>query len=123
MEQLSLSLSLSLPYARLYSLHPSSPSLPPPPPPVPHLQLGTSSTGTILWLLKLLNGVLAAGGAHASEVGCLLGLIPAVLPYVETHHPQSTRLQAAKFAHAMCTHSPRTLQMYMACSGLPVANY
>jgi hypothetical protein len=49
----------------------------------------------------------------------MLGVIPAVLPYVETHYPQSTRREAARFAHAMCTTSHPTQQMFVACQGLP----
>ena len=53
------------------------------------------------------------------ETACLLGIIPAVLPYTETHHPQTTRLEAARFMHQLCTRSARTLQMFIACQGLP----
>lgn len=33
--------------------------------------------------------------------------------------PQGTRLEAAKFIHTMCTRSVLTLQMFVACYGLP----
>ena len=52
------------------------------------------------------------------EAACTLGAIPAVMPYAETHHPPSTRLQAASFLASMCSASQQTLHMLVACSGL-----
>ena len=63
--------------------------------------------------------MLCCGGPSVCEAACLLGTIPAVLPLVDTQFPQNTRLEAATFAHTMCTCSPLTLQIFISCSGLP----
>ena len=85
---------------------------------VHELHEGTGSTSLVISLLSLLNIILRAGGAPVCEAACLLGAIPAVLPFGETHHPQATRLQAAVFMFSMCSCSPMTLQMFISCGGL-----
>ena len=62
-------------------------------------------------LLRLLNAILEEASAAVCETACLLGLLPAVLPYSETHHPHSTRLEAARLMHRLCTRSVRSLQI------------
>lgn len=86
---------------------------------VRELRLGTGSTRTIFSLLKLLTVLLSTGNRVVCETACLLGAIPTVLPFVETHQPQQTRLLAATFTHTLCVHSPLTLQMLMGCQGVP----
>ena len=83
------------------------------------LHAGCFPAASVLCMLRLLNAVVAAGGGAVSEAACLLGVLPAVLPLVETHHPQQTRLQAAITLQHVCAASPLTLRMFIACRGLP----
>jgi len=87
--------------------------------PLVHLLRVTTSSKVIYKLLELLNAILDHGSKVVCETACLLGVIPAVKGFVEPHNPQPTRLEAARFAHTMCTRSELTLQMFVACYGLP----
>ena len=42
-----------------------------------------------------------------------------MLPCVEASHAPPTRLEAARLAHALCTRTVLTRQMFVACQGLP----
>mmetsp|Transcript_71417 Transcript_71417/g.118681 ORF Transcript_71417/g.118681 Transcript_71417/m.118681 type:complete len:1176 (-) Transcript_71417:366-3893(-) len=87
--------------------------------PLLHMLKITISTKVIHKLLELQNVILERGDSAVCETVCLLGIVPAVLRFVEPHNPESTRLEAARFMHTMCTRSMLTLQMFVACYGLP----
>ena len=80
----------------------------------------TGSTSSLVSVVALLNAVLRCGGPPICEAACLVGTIPAVLPLTQPTFPLPLRLLAATFTHTMCTCSSLTLQMTIACGGLPV---
>lgn len=50
----------------------------------------------------------------------LVGALPIVMKFSRLTYKPEIRLQAAKFIREMCHASPLTLQMFIACRGLPV---
>ncbi|CAL9120902.1 unnamed protein product [Musa textilis] len=54
------------------------------------------------------------------ENACLVGLIPVVMNFAVPDHPREVRMQAAFFLQQLCQSSTMTLQMFIACRGIPV---
>ncbi|XP_026659914.2 MAP3K epsilon protein kinase 1-like isoform X4 [Phoenix dactylifera] len=54
------------------------------------------------------------------ENACLVGLIPVVMNFAVPDRPREVRLQAAFFIQQLCQSSTITLQMFIACRGIPV---
>ncbi|CAL9076653.1 unnamed protein product [Musa textilis] len=54
------------------------------------------------------------------ENACLVGLIPVVMNFAVPDRPREIRMQAAFFLEQLCQSSTLTLQMFIACRGIPV---
>ncbi|KAH7658149.1 Non-specific serine/threonine protein kinase protein [Dioscorea alata] len=54
------------------------------------------------------------------ENACLIGLIPLVMNFAVHDRPREVRMQAAYFIQQLCQSSILTLQMFVACRGIPV---
>ena len=51
---------------------------------------------------------------------CLVGGIPAIMKFASKEYPKDVRLETARFIKQMCETSTLTLQMFIACRGLPL---
>ncbi|WOK96579.1 MAP3K epsilon protein kinase 1 [Canna indica] len=54
------------------------------------------------------------------ENACLVGLIPVIMNFAVPDRPREVRMQAAFFLQQLCQSSTLTLQMFIACRGIPV---
>ncbi|XP_068634080.1 MAP3K epsilon protein kinase 1-like isoform X2 [Aristolochia californica] len=54
------------------------------------------------------------------ENACLIGLVPVVMSFTVPDRPREVRMQAAYFLQQLCHSSSLTLQMFIACRGIPV---
>ncbi|KAJ6816401.1 MAP3K epsilon protein kinase 1-like isoform X1 [Iris pallida] len=54
------------------------------------------------------------------ENACLVGLIPVIMNFAVPDRPREVRMQAASFIQQLCQSSTLTLQMFIACRGIPV---
>ncbi|KAH9771517.1 MAP3K epsilon protein kinase 1 [Citrus sinensis] len=54
------------------------------------------------------------------ENACLVGLIPVVMGFAVPDRPREVRMEAAYFLQQLCQSSSLTLQMFIACRGIPV---
>ncbi|KAH9706981.1 MAP3K epsilon protein kinase 1 [Citrus sinensis] len=54
------------------------------------------------------------------ENACLVGLIPVVMGFAVPDRPREVRMEAAYFLQHLCQSSSLTLQMFIACRGIPV---
>ena len=70
-------------------------------------------------MLRMLNQIIESN-KEIQENLCLVGGIPTVLRYAHKQYNKEIRLEAARFVKQMCSTSTLTLQMFIACRGLPV---
>eukprot|EP00735_Rhodelphis_limneticus_P013963 TRINITY_DN7931_c0_g1::TRINITY_DN7931_c0_g1_i1::g.15623::m.15623 TRINITY_DN7931_c0_g1::TRINITY_DN7931_c0_g1_i1::g.15623 ORF type:complete len:1244 (+),score=360.81,sp/Q8T2I8/SEPA_DICDI/43.59/3e-144,sp/Q8T2I8/SEPA_DICDI/59.02/3e-107,Pkinase/PF00069.20/5.7e-71,Pkinase_Tyr/PF07714.12/5.6e-49,Kinase-like/PF14531.1/0.0032,Arm/PF00514.18/1.4e+03,Arm/PF00514.18/1.5e+02,Arm/PF00514.18/1.2e+04,Arm/PF00514.18/3.4,Arm/PF00514.18/7.6e+03,Ric8/PF10165.4/40,Ric8/PF10165.4/0.088,BUD22/PF09073.5/0.043,DUF3385/P len=70
-------------------------------------------------ILQVVNQIIEENREFQENL-CLVGIIPIIMTFTERDHPKPTRLQAARFIKQMCCTSTLTLQMFIACRGLPV---
>ncbi|PSR88327.1 MAP3K epsilon protein kinase [Actinidia chinensis var. chinensis] len=54
------------------------------------------------------------------ENACLVGLIPVVMSFAVPDRPREIRMEAAYFLQQLCQSSSLTLQMFIACRGIPI---
>ncbi|GAB2285024.1 MAP3K epsilon protein kinase 1 [Dionaea muscipula] len=54
------------------------------------------------------------------ENACLVGLIPVIMGFAAPDRPREVRMEAAYFLQQLCQSSSLTLQMFIACRGIPV---
>jgi hypothetical protein len=62
---------------------------------------------------------LVANHPPSLAVALLLGLVPAVLRFTGPSHPPDLRLAATAFAGVLCRGSAQSVQMLVACQGVP----
>ncbi|KFK38702.1 hypothetical protein AALP_AA3G148800 [Arabis alpina] len=72
-------------------------------------------------VLQLINEIIK-DNTDFQENACLVGLIPVVMSFAgpERDRSREIRKEAAYFLQQLCQSSPLTLQMFIACRGIPV---
>jgi hypothetical protein len=81
--------------------------------------LQQSDTGLLAAALQLLNAVIA-NDTPVLESLCLIGIVPIVNGLAGPQHNPRLRDLAATFVEQLCGTSELTVQMFVACGGLPV---
>ncbi|KAK7312226.1 hypothetical protein VNO77_35940 [Canavalia gladiata] len=76
-------------------------------------------TRVICSVLQLINQIVK-DNTDFQENACLVGLIPAVMSFAVPDRPREIRMEAAYFLQQLCQSSSLTLQMFIACRGIPV---
>ncbi|KAJ4710419.1 Protein kinase [Melia azedarach] len=76
-------------------------------------------TRVICSVLQLINQIIK-DNSDFQENACLVGLIPVVMSFAVSDRPREVRMEAAYFLQQLCQSSPLTLQMFIACRGIPV---
>ncbi|XP_022998374.1 MAP3K epsilon protein kinase 1-like isoform X1 [Cucurbita maxima] len=70
-------------------------------------------------VLQLINQIVKDNDDF-QENACLVGLIPLVMGFAVPDRPREVRMEAAYFFQQLCQSSSLTLQMFVACRGIPV---
>ncbi|XP_015575813.1 MAP3K epsilon protein kinase 1 isoform X2 [Ricinus communis] len=81
--------------------------------------LEVPKTRVICSVLQLINQIVK-DNTDFQENACLVGLIPVVMSFAGPDRPREVRMEAAYFLQQLCQSSPLTLQMFIACRGIPV---
>ncbi|KAG8365759.1 hypothetical protein BUALT_Bualt17G0005300 [Buddleja alternifolia] len=76
-------------------------------------------TRVICSVLQVLNQIIK-DNTDFQENACLVGLIPVVMSFAVPDRPPEVRLEAAYFLQQLCQSSSLTLQMFIACRGIPI---
>ncbi|TYH39185.1 hypothetical protein ES332_D12G162500v1 [Gossypium tomentosum] len=76
-------------------------------------------TRVICSVLQLINE-LVKDNTDFQENACLVGLIPLVMSFAGPDRPREVRMEAAWFLQQLFLSSSLTLQMFIACRGIPV---
>ncbi|GJN26155.1 hypothetical protein PR202_gb14064 [Eleusine coracana subsp. coracana] len=91
-----------------------------------HTGFGDNIAGESLYPLQIICSVLQLINCIIKdnpgflENACLVGLIPVVMSFAEPTHSKDVRMQASLFLQQLCQASTMTLQMFIACQGIPV---
>ncbi|KAG0497402.1 hypothetical protein HPP92_002093 [Vanilla planifolia] len=70
-------------------------------------------------VLQIINQIVM-DNVGFQENACLVGLIPVVMNFAVPDRPREVRMQAAFFLQQLCQSSTLTLQIFIACRGIPV---
>ncbi|KAL6579374.1 MAP3K epsilon protein kinase 1 [Orobanche minor] len=70
-------------------------------------------------VLQVLNQIIK-DNTDFQENACLVGLIPVVMSFAAHDRPREVRIEAAYFLQQLCQSSSSTLQMFIACRGIPI---
>ncbi|KAK8482819.1 hypothetical protein V6N13_085570 [Hibiscus sabdariffa] len=70
-------------------------------------------------VLQLINHIVKEN-SDFQENACLVGFIPLVMSFAGPDRPREIRMEAAYFLQQLCHSSSLTLQMFIACRGIPV---
>lgn len=81
--------------------------------------LEVPKTRIICSVLQLINQIVK-DNVDFQENACLVGLIPLVMGFAVPDRPREVRMEAAYFFQQLCQSSSLTLQMFVACRGIPV---
>eukprot|EP00898_Chlorokybus_atmophyticus_P008952 jgi/Chlat1/9058/Chrsp94S08315 len=81
--------------------------------------LDSDNTNILLAALQVVNFVITDNATFQENV-CLLGLIPMVMRFLDSSYSKAVRLQAAAFMRQICCTGTLTLQLFVACQGIPV---
>ncbi|KAF8398735.1 hypothetical protein HHK36_014593 [Tetracentron sinense] len=81
--------------------------------------LEVPKTHVISSVLQIINQIMK-DNTDFQENACLVGLIPVVMSFAGPDRPREVRMQAAYFLQQLCQSSSLTLQMFIACRGIPV---
>ncbi|XVE92897.1 hypothetical protein REPUB_Repub01dG0143100 [Reevesia pubescens] len=81
--------------------------------------LDVPRTRVICSVLQLIN-LIVKDKTDFQENACLVGLIPLVMSFAGPDRPREIRMEAACFLQQLCQSSSLTLQMFIACRGIPV---
>ncbi|CAI0443898.1 unnamed protein product [Linum tenue] len=81
--------------------------------------LEVPKTRVICSVLQLINQIVK-DNTDFQENACLVGLIPVVMSFSGPDRPREVRMEAAYFLQQLCQSSFLTLQMFIACRGIPV---
>ncbi|KAL6187219.1 hypothetical protein ACLB2K_043334 [Fragaria x ananassa] len=81
--------------------------------------LEVPKTRVICSVLQIINQIIK-DNTDFQENACHVGLIPVVMSFAVPSHSREIRMEAAYFLQQLCQSSPLTLQMFIACRGIPV---
>ncbi|KAF5737927.1 Mitogen-activated protein kinase kinase kinase 7 [Tripterygium wilfordii] len=81
--------------------------------------LEVPKTRVMCSVIQLINN-LVKDNTDFQENACLVGLIPVVMSFAVPDRPREVRMEAANFLQQLCQSSSSTLQMFIACRGIPV---
>eukprot|EP01133_Synstelium_polycarpum_P006813 gene6813-7918_t len=81
--------------------------------------LEVSNSQVICSILKVVNQIIE-NNMEIQENLCLVGGIPSIMKFSGRDYSASIRLETASFISKMCSTSTLTLQMFIACKGLPI---
>ncbi|XP_019461926.1 PREDICTED: MAP3K epsilon protein kinase 1-like isoform X2 [Lupinus angustifolius] len=81
--------------------------------------LEAPATCVICYVLQLINQIIK-DNTKFQENACLVGLIPLVMTFAVPEHTREIRMEAAYFFQHLFQSSSLTLQMFVACGGIPV---
>ncbi|KAJ6774841.1 MITOGEN-ACTIVATED KINASE KINASE KINASE [Salix purpurea] len=81
--------------------------------------LEVPKTRVICSVLQLINQIVK-DNTDFQENACLVGLIPVVMSFAGPDRPREVRMEAAYFLQQLCQSSSLTLQMFIACQGIPI---
>lgn len=81
--------------------------------------LEVANNRVIVSVLQIVNQLIK-DNAPFQENACHIGLIPVVMNFAASDHSREIRMQAAYFVQQLCQTSSLTLQMFIACRGLPI---
>lgn len=70
-------------------------------------------------VLQVINHIIK-DNTDFQENACLVGLIPMVMSFAVPDRPREVRMEAGYFLQQLCQSSSSTLQMFIACRGIPV---
>lgn len=70
-------------------------------------------------VLQVINQIIK-DNSDFQENACHVGLIPVVMGFAVPDRPREVRMEAAYFLQQLCQSSSLTLQMFIACRGIPV---
>ncbi|KAL1568774.1 MAP3K epsilon protein kinase 1 [Salvia divinorum] len=70
-------------------------------------------------VLQVLNQIIK-DNTEFQENACLVGLIPIVMSFAVHDRPREVRMEATFFFQHLCQSSSLTLQMFIACRGIPI---
>ncbi|XP_022882172.1 MAP3K epsilon protein kinase 1-like isoform X1 [Olea europaea var. sylvestris] len=76
-------------------------------------------TRVICSVLQVVNQIIK-DNTDFLENACLVGLIPVVMSFAMPDSPREVRMEAAFFLQQLCQSSSLTLQMFIACRGIPI---
>ncbi|TYH86083.1 hypothetical protein ES332_D01G017500v1 [Gossypium tomentosum] len=81
--------------------------------------LDVPKTRVICSVLQLINHIIKEN-TDFQENACLVGFIPLIKSFAGPDRPREIRMEAAYFLQQLCQSSSLTLQMFLACHGIPV---
>ncbi|XP_044493739.1 MAP3K epsilon protein kinase 1-like isoform X2 [Mangifera indica] len=81
--------------------------------------LEVPKTRVLCSVLQLINQIIK-DNSDFQENACLIGLIPVVMSFAGPDRPREVRMEAAYFLQQLCQSSSMTLQMFIACRGIPI---
>ncbi|XP_047311875.1 MAP3K epsilon protein kinase 1-like isoform X2 [Impatiens glandulifera] len=70
-------------------------------------------------VLQVLNQIIT-DNSEFQENACLIGLIPIIMSFAGPEQSREIRIEAAYFLQQLCQSSSLTLQMFIACRGIPI---
>ncbi|KAJ0740103.1 putative protein kinase STE-STE-Pl family [Helianthus annuus] len=83
------------------------------------LEVPRTRVQVICSVLQVLNQIIK-DNTDFQENACLVGLIPLVMGFAAPDRTREVRMEAAYFLQQLCQSSSLTLQMFIACRGIPV---
>eukprot|EP01132_Coremiostelium_polycephalum_P005665 gene5665-7051_t len=83
------------------------------------LEVSNIGSNVLCSILKVVNQIIE-NNMEIQENLCLVGGIPAIMKFSGREYSDSVRLETASFVSKMCSTSTLTLQMFIACKGLPI---
>lgn len=70
-------------------------------------------------ILSVINEIISNNPVF-QETLCLIGVLPSITKFSSLSNPKEVRIETAKFIKEICHTTSLTLQMFVACRGLPV---
>ncbi|KYQ88661.1 putative protein serine/threonine kinase [Tieghemostelium lacteum] len=83
------------------------------------LEVSNINAMVLCSILKVVNQIID-NNMEIQENLCLVGGIPAIMKFSTREYSAGVRLETASFISKMCSTSTLTLQMFIACKGLPI---
>ncbi|KAI3713964.1 hypothetical protein L1987_72553 [Smallanthus sonchifolius] len=83
------------------------------------LEVPRTRVQVVCAVLQVLNQIIK-DNTDFQENACLVGLVPVVMGFAVPDRTREVRMEAAYFLQQLCQSSSLTLQMFIACRGIPV---